>query len=260
MVKEASATSAAKTFAAVAPTARPEVARVFARNIDWNLFKIFCQIARSGSIGAAARVLNRQQPSISVALQRLEAHLGLPLCVRTQRGITLTEFGAELLSLSEEMNSGIERLPKAAAMAKQEMQSPVTLAVISNLHVVPKLDAILAEFHGKMPSVEMKLNVARWFSVIESVLSGEVDLGFGFVTDEASNSLIKLPIIKQVQQLYCGPTHPLFGKPCLDLKSLYDEPFVISPRELPLISSSGSATSLAIPSEGSPTVSRSGCG
>jgi DNA-binding transcriptional LysR family regulator len=232
MAKKASATKT-KAFAGLAADARPEASRVFARNIDWNLFKIFCQIARSGSIGAAARALNRQQPSISVALQRLEAHLVMPLCVRTQRGITLTEFGAEVLNLSQEMNIGIERLPRAAAVARHEMQPPVTLAVISNLHVVPKLNAILTEFREKMPSVEMKLNVTSWFAVIESVLSGEVDIGFGFLNNEASGSLIKLPIINQIQQLYCGPTHPLFGKTCLDLKLLYDEPFVVPPRELP---------------------------
>src|SRR5262249_14313995 len=218
---------------AAAGTTKLDPARLFARNIDWNLFKIFYRIARSGSIGAAARELNRQQPSVSVALQRLEAHLGLPLCVRTRRGITLTEFGTELLKLCEEMNGSIERLPRAAVLAKQELLPPVTLAVISNLHLVPQLNAILAEFHRKMPGAEMRLNVVRWFSVIESVLNGDVDIGFGFITNEARDSLTYMPVITQVQQLYCGPSHPLFGRSLHDVKSLHSEPFVVSPRELP---------------------------
>jgi DNA-binding transcriptional LysR family regulator len=227
------AKSPSRDLVASARTTRPDAARAFARNIDWNLFKIFHRIARSGSIGAAARELNRQQPSVSVALQRLEAHLGLPLCVRTRRGITLTEFGADLLKLCEAMNGSIERLPKAAVLAKQELLPPVTLAVISNLHLVPQLNAILAEFHRKMPRTEMKLNVVRWFSVIESILDGDVDIGFGFITDEARDSLTHLPVITQLQQLYCGPSHPLFGRSLDDVKSLHSEPFVVSPRELP---------------------------
>jgi LysR family transcriptional regulator, transcriptional activator for bauABCD operon len=216
--------------------ARPvklDPADVFARNIDWNLFKIFYRIARSGSIGAAARELNRQQPSVSVALQRLEAHLGLPLCVRTRRGITLTAFGADLLKLCKEMNGSIERLPKAAMISKQEPLPPVTLAVISNLHLDSRLNAILAEFHRKMPGTEITLNVVRWFSVIESVLSGDVDIGFGFITDEARDSITTLPVVSRIEQLYCGPGHSLFGRPLHDLKSLRSEPFVISPQELP---------------------------
>jgi DNA-binding transcriptional LysR family regulator len=231
--RETAARTRCQTTPAGARPANLDAARVFARNIDWNLFKIFYRIARSGSIGAAARELNRQQPSISVALQRLEAHLGLPLCVRTRRGITLTEFGADLLKLCEDMNGSIERLPKTAMIAKQGLLPPVTLAVISNLHLVPQLNAILAEFHRKMPGAEMKLNVVRWFSVIESVLNGDVDIGFGFITDEARDSLTKLPVVNQIQQLYCGPGHPLFGRSLHDLKSLQSEPFVVSPRELP---------------------------
>jgi len=46
----------------------PATARIdrdFARTIDWNLLKIFLEIVRSGGIGAAARTLGKQQPSIS---------------------------------------------------------------------------------------------------------------------------------------------------------------------------------------------------
>jgi DNA-binding transcriptional LysR family regulator len=43
----------------------------FARNVDWNLFKVFHEIARRGGIGAAARALNKKQPSITAALRRL---------------------------------------------------------------------------------------------------------------------------------------------------------------------------------------------
>src|ERR1700730_4335941 len=90
---------------------------VFSRNIDWNLFKIFCQIARHGGIGAAGRALNRQQPSISAALKRLEATWCVTLCVRTRKGITLTEFGHRLPAICEGMNSSIQHIPHAASIA-----------------------------------------------------------------------------------------------------------------------------------------------
>jgi DNA-binding transcriptional LysR family regulator len=213
---------------------KSDIGPLFARKVDWNLFKIFCQIANSGSIGAAAKVLNRQQPSVSVALQRLECELGISLCVRTPRGVTLTEFGADLMKLCADMKSSIERLPKAATIARHQLLPPVTLAVISNLHLVPQLNAILSEFHRKMPSIEMQLNVLPWFSVIDSVIDGDADIGFGFVTGEASSHLIKMPVISQVQQLYCGPTHRLFGLPVAERAHLRDDPFVVSPRELPV--------------------------
>lgn len=66
----------------------------FARNVDWNLFKVFHEIARRGGIGAAARALNKKQPSITAALQRLEDQVGATLCTRTPRGVELTIYWA----------------------------------------------------------------------------------------------------------------------------------------------------------------------
>lgn len=44
---------------------RHESGHVFARNLDWNLLKLFHEIVRSGGITAASRSINKQQPSVS---------------------------------------------------------------------------------------------------------------------------------------------------------------------------------------------------
>ena len=205
----------------------------FSRNIDWNLFKVFCQIARSGSIGAAAKALNRQQPSISAALKRLESHVGVPLCIRSHRGITLTAFGQHLLSTCEDMRSSIEQLPQAASTAKQEASPPITLSIISNLHLVPQLNSIFIEFHHRHPMTKIKLNVLPWRTVLKSITEGDVEIGVGFMSGDVPDPLISLPITSQVQQLYCGPGHKFHGHLKYNALSLQSEPFVISTDELP---------------------------
>jgi DNA-binding transcriptional LysR family regulator len=202
----------------------------FSRNIDWNLFKVFHQIARHGGIGAAGRALNRQQPSISAALKRLEDHVGVPLCVRTSKGITLTEFGHRLLAICEGMNSSIQHIPHAASIARHGLSSVVTLRVISNLHLVSKLNAVFSDFHACYPKVEIKLDVAPWRLVVQSLAAGEVELGIGF-DDETDDRLTKIDVIDQVQQLYCGPAHRLFGQPPIEPTLLRHEPFVVTNNE-----------------------------
>ena len=54
------------------------------------------QIARLGTINAAARAVNLTQPAITQALARLEAQLGLPLFERRHDGMAPTP-AAELL-------------------------------------------------------------------------------------------------------------------------------------------------------------------
>jgi DNA-binding transcriptional LysR family regulator len=203
---------------------------IFSRNIDWNLFKIFCQIGDRGGIGAAGRALNKQQPSISAALKRLEDHVGVPLCVRTSKGVTLTAFGQRLFSVCEEMTSSIQNIPYAASIAKEGLSGVVTLSVISNLHLVSKLNAVFSEFHQRHPKIEIKLDVAPWRRVLQSLEAGEAELGIGF-DDEEDGHLTKVPVIDQVQQLYCGPGHGLFGRTITEPQQLRDEPFVVTSNE-----------------------------
>ena len=73
------------------------------RQVDWNLFGRFFEIVQAGSLSAAGRGLNLQQPSVSAALKRLEDRLGVVLCHRTPTGIRLTPPGRALLALCGDM-------------------------------------------------------------------------------------------------------------------------------------------------------------
>lgn len=77
--------------------------RHFARNVDWNLFHLFVEIVQSGGISAAARHLNRQQPTVSAGLKRLEDQLGVELFHRSSQGVELTPAGRALLPLCQKM-------------------------------------------------------------------------------------------------------------------------------------------------------------
>jgi DNA-binding transcriptional LysR family regulator len=202
----------------------------FARNTDWNLLKIFRQIAQCGSIGEAARRLNRQQPTITAALQRLEGHIGVKLCERTNKGIVLTKFGKYAHSVSNDIHESLVGISKAATSARRTESGPIVVKVISNLHLIPRLNSIFSEFHAKFPETEVKLDTSPWRSVLLAVTEGEIDIGIGFIGGEASPNC-KLPVLDQTQQLYCGPTHALFGRKNVDISDLQHEPFVISADE-----------------------------
>src|SRR5690606_4846575 len=81
----------------------PTTDRKFASRVDWNLMRTFVDIVRAGGIGAAARQLNRQQPSISAALKRFEEHVGATLLRRTATGVELTPAGQAVFELCEDM-------------------------------------------------------------------------------------------------------------------------------------------------------------
>jgi len=55
--------------------------------------RYFARIAELGSFTAAARELRVSQPSLSVAVRKLEEALGAPLLHRSRQGVTLTRAG-----------------------------------------------------------------------------------------------------------------------------------------------------------------------
>jgi DNA-binding transcriptional LysR family regulator len=75
--------------------------------------RYFRAVARAGSLSAAARTLRVSQPTLSVAMRRLETALGTSLLYRSRAGVRVTATGKELLARSDEILSSVERAEHA---------------------------------------------------------------------------------------------------------------------------------------------------
>ncbi|MFG1296041.1 MULTISPECIES: LysR family transcriptional regulator [Xanthobacter] len=206
------------------PSARRE--ETFTRNVDWNLFRTFVEIVECGGISAAARALNRQQPSISAALRRLENHVGAELCLRTAKGVELTTAGNALLDICLNLRRQVSQMPLEVAKAHGIVDGVVPIRMISDV-VSPVLDLALGRFHGEFPGVELRLDVAPWRSVLRALLAGDAEIGI--TCDSAPTlDLQYVPLMRETQQLYCGPGHPRAGDAPLHPSAFRDEPFILT--------------------------------
>lgn len=205
--------------------------QVFARNLDWNLVKLFLSIVRSGSIGTAARALNKQQPTVSAGLKRLEEHIGAPLFVRTARGVALTPAGRTFLDVAEQIEVLVMSMPGEAAKASGLLQGIVTVRVISDL-VSPEFDQAMVTFHQLHPEVQIRLDIAPWRDVVLSVKDGSADIGIACDSATAAE-LCYRPLMRECQQLYCGRAHPAFGGGTQDPGGLGTETFILTGEDEP---------------------------
>jgi DNA-binding transcriptional LysR family regulator len=164
-------------------------------------------------------------------LKRLEDHLGLPLCERTSRGIVLNAAGRALFSTCEDLFGAVRRLPPEMAKAAGALAGVISVRMISDL-VSPDLDAATIAFHRRHPGVEIRLDIAPWRTVVAAVAAGDVDIGIA--CDSAPNPALHYePLMVEVQQLYCGPAHPLFGKPPSHPREFVDQAFVLTGQDEP---------------------------
>ena len=71
--------------------------------MDWNDLRVFLAIARTGSLGAAARQLGVSHPTVGRRLNVLEQASGQTFFRRVAHGLVLTDSGEKILHLAQEM-------------------------------------------------------------------------------------------------------------------------------------------------------------
>ncbi|WP_404482119.1 LysR family transcriptional regulator [Novosphingobium sp. BL-52-GroH] len=198
----------------------------FAKRVDWNLLRTFVDIVRAGGIGAAARQLNKQQPSISAALKRLEEHVGATLLHRSATGIEMTAAGKALMALCEDMLESARMVPHQIAQATKRVEGRVRIQVVSGI-VSIEFDEAIASFHRRNPGIHIEIRVSPWRQVLDALERGEVEVGIGYDSG-VRGGLVYEPLFVERQQLYCSRSHPLFGYRISQLKELESEGFVLT--------------------------------
>jgi DNA-binding transcriptional LysR family regulator len=183
-------------------------------------------IVRAGGIGAAARQLNRQQPSISAALKRLEEHVGATLLQRTATGVEMTAAGKAMIALCEDMLEAARMVPHQIAQATKRVEGIVRIQIVSGL-VSAELDEAIASFHRRNPAIHIEIRVSPWRQVLDALEQGEVEIGVGY-DNSVRGTLMYEPLLVESQQLYCSRNHPYFGYRVSRLNELKDEGFVLT--------------------------------
>ena len=86
--------------------------------MDWDNLRYFLELARTGTLAAAARRTGVEHTTVARRIQALEKQMGAPLFAREAAGHRLTEAGRQLLPAVEAMETavlGVERHSPANA-------------------------------------------------------------------------------------------------------------------------------------------------
>ncbi|WP_395336063.1 LysR family transcriptional regulator [Novosphingobium sp. BL-8H] len=204
----------------------PLIDQKFASRVDWNLMRTFVDIVRAGGIGAAARQLNKQQPSISAALKRLEDHVGAALLIRSASGVEMTAAGKAMMALCEDMLESARMMPHQIAQATRHVEGIVRIQIVSAVFSI-EFDEAIASFHRRNPNIHIEIRVSPWRQVLDALERGEVEVGIGYDSN-VRGGLLYEPLFVERQQLYCARSHPMFGYRVSQLKELKDEAFVLT--------------------------------
>ncbi|WP_296258853.1 MULTISPECIES: LysR family transcriptional regulator [unclassified Pseudomonas] len=90
--------------------------------MDWNDLRVFLAIVRSGSLGAAARLLGVSHPTVGRRLHVLEQASGQVFFRRVGQGLVLTDSGERILHLAEEMEQSALAIERCMAGDSDQLE------------------------------------------------------------------------------------------------------------------------------------------
>lgn len=123
---------------------------------DFEGWAMVAAVAAGGSFRAGAAACGVSVPTLSKAIARLEARLGMPLFHRTSRRVTLTQAGERLLGHAQEMVAAAETVEEMARDDASDLSGLVRLTAPMSLGM-SCVGALISDFAASHPGVTVDL-------------------------------------------------------------------------------------------------------
>ena len=168
--------------------------------------KYIVAVARQKHFGHAAEACFVAQPTLSVAIKKLEDELGVLIFERGGTEISMTPLGAQIVAQAERVLEQTASIKEIAKQNKDPLAGPLRLGIIYTIapYLLPSLVHNMIEQVPQMPLILQENFTLR---LLEMLRQGELDA-----------AIMALP----------------FSEQGLLVQPLYDEPFVVAlPRHHP---------------------------
>lgn len=177
-------------------------------------------IVEEGSFTRAAHRLLRGQPSVSLALQRLESELNCRLIERGKGSFRLTAAGSTLYDECTDIFRNVSGLKEITTAASKEISGEISIHLASHV-ITPLLDDLLTETKGLYPNVTFNIKTATSATVTSAVLDRHASFGICLVNRKLTDLTYDV-LYREFFSFYCGLPHPLFGRSGLTMEDLRD--------------------------------------
>ena len=189
------------------------------------LYRVFCHVARLGSITRAAEHLGLGQPTVSQQIRALETELGTRLFERKGPRITLAAAGESLYRVAMPLVEGMDGLHEAFAERKERVSGMIRIAAGHGAATF-MLPRFLSRFGKRYPGVRFRIMRRAIGEVPELLLSREEDVFFdGAKVDLTGIDRYQVSSYNPVLIVPLG--HPLAGRESVDLEEIAAYPAIV---------------------------------
>jgi LysR family hydrogen peroxide-inducible transcriptional activator len=182
-------------------------------------------LAQERHFGRAAEKCFVSQPTLSVAVKKLEDELGIALFERNAGEIHVTPLGVQVVAQAERALAEVERIKEISAQGKNPLSGTLHLGVIYTVgpYLLPKLVPLLRD---RAPEMQLVLQENYTDRLLESLRRGELDvIAIALPVEEAG--LVALPVYDELFRAVVPAGHPWEKKKAIEPAWLLDEPLLM---------------------------------
>jgi LysR family hydrogen peroxide-inducible transcriptional activator len=182
-------------------------------------------LAQERHFGRAAEKCHVSQPTLSVAVKKLEEQLGVTLFERSAVDVKITEIGRHIIEQAERVLREASQIRDLAEAGRDALSGPLRIGVIYTIapYLLPALIPLLAERAPRMPLMIQENYTHRLADLLKK---GEIDV-----------AILALPFVEQgivAQAVYDEPfrvvmpaSHPWSALKELTSAQLQEEPLLL---------------------------------
>ena len=184
----------------------------------------FLAVAREGSYSRAAERLEMSQPTLSVAIKKLEEELGVKLLYSFNRKQLLTDEGMRLRAGAEKILEDYQQTMENVVNSS-EITGKLTLG-LSPLFGACFFGDLLPGFNQEYPGIKISMIEDGAEKIEDLIDHGEVDIAVTLKTERTPHfNSCHFSTQKNVALLH--KTHPLAGAKSIKVSDLRDDAFAL---------------------------------
>jgi DNA-binding transcriptional LysR family regulator len=189
--------------------------------------KVLDEVARRGSISAAAGALDYTQSAISQQIAALESEAGMTLLERHPRGVSLTAAGQTLVGHAEGILARLESAEAALGAIAGLRGGRLRMASFPTAGAT-LMPLAIATFRARHPDVELTLAEGEPEQIAPRLRAGELDLAllFEFEPSTGTEELTRVELLEDPLYLALPREHALARRRRLRLEDLRGEAWV----------------------------------
>ena len=175
--------------------------------MDFNHLRYFQIIVECGSLTSAARKLGVSQPTLTVAVRKLEERFGTTLLLRNPRGVSLTSTGQELLNHIVEIFAVLERAEQRIFGLESEEVGDFVIGCHESLGAY-FLPGFMTRFIQQASLIQITLWNGSSEDVYHSVLKRHIHFGL-IVNPLPHPELVMVDLFNDAVDLFIAREDPL---------------------------------------------------